>query len=180
MTDSLLPISAPIQTPTSAREALVDRFLARVAALSPRQWGELDAIGQRFTASDPVAVWERAQLFAAFAGRAPVLEDVLTLVGFVGFGVAELFTIGRRRKFRVDLPNGRLTRRPDATPETRALLDRIETLMDVASHQAGGPRESTLALGLALAALWTRDHMPAAAFARIYALTEPVIPFASL
>jgi hypothetical protein len=40
-------VSGAISTPASAHEALADRFLARVATLTPAQWGALDAIAQR-------------------------------------------------------------------------------------------------------------------------------------
>ncbi len=178
LSTALVPVTAPIESPTSAREALADRFLARVSALSPRQWGELDAIGQRFTASDPISVWQRARRLAAFAGRLPALEDVMTVFGFVGLGVADLATAAglRGRTSYVHLP----TPATSTPPESRALTDRIETLRDIATHQPGGAGEAFDSLAIALGALWMRDLLPDASFARLYALVEPVVPIASL
>src|SRR5689334_22215372 len=132
---SQLPAIAPVQTPTSAREARVDRFLARVGALTPRQWGELDAIGQRFEASDPIAWWERSRRLAAFASRAPLLEDVRRVVGFVGVGVGDLVKSmlgGRRARYTRPVVLG-------LSGEARQIASRLETLWDVASTQPGGP-----------------------------------------
>jgi len=168
--------TAPIQSPASAREARTDRFLARVAALSLRQWGELDAIGQRFEASDPIAWWERARRLSAFASKLPLLEDALRGVTFVAMGVGDLArALGGRRAPRYARPvvsNG--------SPEARQIGERLATLWDVASSQPGGPGASLPCLTLALLALWLRDHLTAEGFAEIYALVEPVIPAASV
>jgi hypothetical protein len=173
-----LPTQPPVQTPTSAREALADRFLARVAALSPREWGELDAIGDRFLASDPIALWRRARHFAALAARVPGIEDLVTVVGFVGLGVAEvLWAVGGGRRGRWLAPK-RLP--PNAPAEARQLVGRMETLWDVASLQPGGPGPAAECLTVALLALWTRHLVPEEAFARVYSLVEPVIPARSL
>ena len=171
-----LPATAPVQTPTSAREARVDRFLARVGALTPRQWGELDAIGQRFEASDPMAWWERSRRLAAFASRAPLLEDMLRVVGFVGMGVGDLAKSvlgGRRSRYTRPVVYG-------LSGEARQVGSRIETLWDVAATQPGGPGASISCLVLALLALWMRDYLSADGFAQLYGLVEPVIPAASL
>ena len=169
--------TAPVQSPTSAREARTDRFLARVAALSPRQWGELDAIGQRFEATDPIAWWERARRLSAFASKVPVLEDVMRVVGFVGMGVGDLVqSLGSRRGPRYPRPVIPST----AGRESRQIGERLETLWDVASSQPGGAGPSLHCLALALIALWMRDYLTAEGFAEIYGLVEPVIPAASV
>jgi len=172
-----LPATAPIQTPTSAREARVDRFLARVSALTPRQWGELDAIGQRFEASDPIAWWERASRLAAFASRAPLAEDLLRVVGFVGVGIGDLARslLGGRGRPRYTRPVVHAM-----SGEARQVASRLETLWDVAATQPGGAGASLGCLVLALLALWLRDYLPAEGFAQLYGLVEPVIPAASL
>jgi len=171
-----LPATAPIQSPTSAREARADRFLARVGALTPRQWGELDAVGQRFEAHDPIAWWERSRRYAAFVSRAPVVDDVMRVVGFVTAGIGDLVdALDRGRRPRFVRPWS-----PAVPAEARPLLDRLETLWDVASAQPGGAGASFTCLRLALLALWMRDHLTADGFARLYGLVEPVIPAASV
>lgn len=177
-----LPATAPVQSPTSARDALADRYLARVAALGPRQWGELDAIGQRFAASDPVSVWHRARTLAAFAGQFPVLEDAMTVVGFVGMGIGDLLGAVRRGlgdRSRTAMVQTR-TPMPSASSEARQLGARIATLRDAALLQPGGPGAAMDVLTLGLVALWIRHLLPAPAFERVYALVDPVIPLASL
>ena len=171
-----LPVTAPVQSPTSAREARADRFLARVAALTPRQWGELDAIGQRFEAADPLAWWERSRRLAAFASRIPAAEDVLRVVGFVSMGIGDLArAVTGRGRPRFPRPALR-----GATGEVREIGSRLESLWDVAATQPGGPGASITCLALGLLALWMRDHLSADGFAELYGLVEPVIPAASV
>ncbi len=50
---------------TSELDRLVSRFLDRIAALSPAEWGRLQAIAERQLAGDPVARWRRASRVAA-------------------------------------------------------------------------------------------------------------------
>jgi len=172
-----LPITAPIQSPTSAREALADRYLARVATLSPRDWGELDAIGQRFAANDPLAWWERSRRMAALAAPFPAVEDLVSVVGFVVNGasdVARLIRGAPERTWRVSRPAH------DASPEVRAFLARFETLQDTAATQPGGPGAAMHCLVVGLIALWMRDTLTDDGFARMYELVEPVIPAKSL
>jgi hypothetical protein len=179
VTDSAtLPVTAPIQSPTSARDARVDRYLARVATLSPRDWGELDAIGQRFAANDPLAWWERSRRMAAMAARYPAVEDFVSVVGFVVNGasdVARLIRGGPERTWRARTP-----RAPNASPEVRAFLARFETLQDTAASQPGGPGAAMHCLVIGLIALWMRDTLTPDGFARMYELVEPVIPATSL
>jgi hypothetical protein len=171
-----LVATAPVQSPTSAREARTDRFLARVATLSPRQWGELDAIGQRFEGADPIAWWERARRISAFASKVPVLEDVMRGVTFVAMGVGDLVqSLGGRRAPRYPRPVV-----SHGSPEARQIGERLETLWDVASSQPGGAGPSIQCLALALLALWMRDYLTADGFAELYGLVEPVIPAASV
>lgn len=173
-----LPVSAPVQTPTSARDARVDRYLARVAALTPRQWGELDAIGQRVEASDPIAWWQRSRRMAALAGRFPGLEDAVSVFGFVAIGVEDVVRLVRGRSAR-----GWAIRRPlpaSASPETRRFAARFETLADTAGAQPGGPGAAMHCLTLGLLAVWMRDALTPDGFARLYELVEPVIPSSSL
>lgn len=181
MTNPLLPVTAPVETPVSAREALVDRFLARLAALSPRQWGELDAIGQRLHASDPITLWATARRLSAFTSKAPAFEDVSTVITFVSMGLGRLANLGRRRPSRPERPyyaTPHARSYPDS--ETRAFAQRMDTLTDIQHHQPGGPGDAGACLWVAMSALWQRDHLTPEGFARLYAPVEPVIPFASL
>ena len=173
-----LPATAPVQSPTSAREARADRFLARVGALTPRQWGALDAIGQRFEGHDPIAWWERSRRMAAMAGRNPAIEDIVSVVGFVVNGASDVVRLirgGPERSWRTRTP-----RAPNAPPEVRAFLARFETLQDTAAAQTGGPGAAMHCLVVGLIALWMRDTLTPDGFARMYELVEPVIPAASL
>jgi hypothetical protein len=169
-----------ISSPATTREALADRFLARVAALTPEQWGRLDAIGQRDAAGDPVARWRRARRVAAVAVETPWLESVVTAVALTG-EVAMDVAGALRDAWRPPAPApSRVALRRQPTPESRALGERLETLRDTARARAGGQGDAGRVLTWGLLALWQRPHVAPETFARQYELVEPVIPIRSL
>ena len=168
-------VSGAISTPASARELLADRFLARVAALTPAQWGELDAVGEREHAGDPVARWR-----AAGRSQAAGPEWLRTTMTALAFGVDLVASVALRFE-----PGRRLL--PSATrlagslpPHRDPLLDRLRALRETADAQPGGARQSLRVLTTGLMALWQRDDLMDDAFAHQYALVEAVIPLASL
>ena len=65
---------------------------------------------------------------------------------------------------------------PDAHPQVRRLVAQLQTLWDLGEAQPGGAGAAMSCLTIALLALRARPQLPAAAFARLYALVEPVLP----
>ena len=170
--------SVQIFTLGAGREAAVDRFLARVARLTPAEWGRLDAIGERFLSGDPIARWRRAERLTTVAARVPQLARTLAVLGFGSELVRDAIGGGARA-------DARGAHRPaDAPPHAHALTRRTisdaQALWDAAEAQAGGRRTAYPCLVLALVALQLRDRMPAEAFTAWYELVEPVIPAASV
>ena len=171
--------SVQVLTLSAGREAAVDRFLARVARLTPAEWGRLDAIGERHLSGDPIARWRRSARMTTVVARMPQLARSLAVLGFG----TELV----RDALRGDVALARIgeVRRPaDAPPHAHAVTRRMiadaQALWDAAEAQPGGRRSAFPCLVLALVALQLRDRMPAEAFTAWYELVEPVIPAASV
>lgn len=170
--------TALVQTLAPGRGAAVDRFLARVAALGPAQWGRLDAIAQRVFAADPIARWQLAGHVTASAAIPPAVQQ--TLRSFV-FGMSVLGDVAglvrprreRARRRPPPLP-------PSANAEARALDAWLRSLLDLHEAQPGATDQTVEVLAFALWALHLRDRVPAATFARLYAPVEAVIPLASV
>lgn len=173
MTGSALPV----QTLAPGRAAAVDRFLARLAALSAGQWGRLDALAERLDAGDPISRWRRAEWQASFAAGVPAVEAV---VRGVVFGRSLLDDLLRRA------PAGR-----DDGPFTAALgaaggvgaarLDaQLRSLVDLCAAQPGERRGTLALLASAVLALHARDTLPPRAFARLYEPVAPVLPLAEV
>jgi len=163
-----------VRTLAPGRDAVVDRWLARVARLGPAEWGRLDAIGQRFTAGDPMSRWQRAARVSAAGAVLPALEHGLAVLGFGVELVHDL--LGGAR----DGPRRPRDAPPSADPRTRRLVAQAQSLWDLGHAQAGGGGAAMSCLTLALAALYARPLLPPEAFARLYALVEPVIPAADV
>lgn len=186
MTDLPAPATAPVPVATlDPADVALDRFLARVAALTPAQWGELDAIGQRMQGGGPAARWRRARRESAVAASMPLARDIFTVVQLAVDAALDLEDVifgPPRRRARV-APTRRPTPRP-ASPSTPPALQRFlrasSELAELALAQPGGPGAAMECLSIALRAVWMRPTLPAAAFAEMYAPVEPVIPAASL
>ncbi len=159
-----------VRTLTPGRDAVVERWLSRVARLEPAAWGRLDAIGQRFLAGDPMSRWQRAARLSAAGAVVPALRHALAVVGF-GVELIHDLTGGPR-----DGPRRPRDAPPSADPRTRRLVAQVQSLWDLGRAQPGGGGAALSCLMLALAALHARPLLPADAFARLYALVEPVIP----
>lgn len=159
-----------VRTLGAGRDAVIDRWLARVARLGPAEWGRLDAIGQRFAAGDPISRWQRADRVAALAAALPPLVRAMAVVGFGAELVYDL--LGGPRS------QGRRPRdvAPSAPPGVRRLVAQAQALWDLGEAQPGGAGAAMSCLTIALLALRARPQLPAAAFARLYALVEPVLP----
>ncbi|GLC23561.1 hypothetical protein [Roseisolibacter agri] len=162
-----------IRTLTPGRDAVVDRWLARVARLGPAEWGRLDAIGQRFVAGDPMSRWQRAARLSAAGAAVPALPALQQALAVVGFGVELVrdLTGGTH-----DGPRRPRDAPPSADPRTRRRVAQVQSLWDLGHAQPGGGGAAMSCLMLGLAALHARPLLPADAFARLYALVEPVIP----
>lgn len=169
--------STEVRTLAPGRDAVVDRWLARVARLGPAEWGRLDAIGQRFTAGDPMSRWQRAERTSALAAALPALERALAVVGFGAELVRDL--TGRSRRGWSDARRPR-DASPSAHPRVRRLVAQLQTLWDLGEAQPGGAGAAMPCLVLAMVALHARPQLPADAFARLYALVEPVVPAAGV
>jgi hypothetical protein len=191
-------------TPVSddlATDVVVDRYLARVAALTPAQWGTLDAIGQRFQAGDPIARWRRVRRYLAVLERAPVLRDLLTVVGFASGYVADVADrvsaeiehalLGRPRTLKrwralaegapVDPEAARLPWRDGRrSPRAERMRWEVQRVTEIATAQPRGPGDAASCLLMGLIALRTRREIPTSAFTELYELVEPVIPAATI
>lgn len=164
-----------ISSPVSAREALADRFLGRVAGLTPEEWGRLDAIAQREHAGDPLARWRHARRFVSGdvggALAATVIAGLSLVVDVAG---SVLVAVSPSRARALAAPRAR-------RPLRDVALDRrLATLRDTARARAGGEGDATHILIVALVALWERHRLPRETFVRWYELVEPVIPLDSL
>jgi hypothetical protein len=166
--------TALVRTFDSDREAAVDRFLARLAALGPDGWGRLDAIAERLDAADPLSRWRRADRQAAFAAAAPALESVVRGLVFGRSLLADL--LGGRGGARARRVVGVATGGAGAT----RLDAQLRSLVDLHEAQPAGAHDPFELLLLALLALRARDRLPAEAFARLYGPVERVLPLAAV
>jgi hypothetical protein len=185
----------PIVTPEDP--ALVDAYLARVATLTPAEWGRLDAIGARLDGGTPFALLDRAYVDGAAHG----------LWNFLPRGVATGAALGVRTAFWTALggmmayyaitdPSGERLARLEANqrrhaeelearhPDTYGRTVSIRQLAAICAGARGG--RSVLVSGagkvlfFGLLALQGRSSLSAPAFETAYALVEPVIPLRTL
>jgi hypothetical protein len=163
---------------TTERLDRVDRYLERVAALSPADWGRLDAAGQQLAASDPMAIWRRARRMSSMELMPPAAEGLMT----VFIAVSDL--VGRLVHALGGSDPARRTFAAHAGKPPNAEVDRmfaqIQRLYDIADAQPGGRRDAVHALAEGMLALHTRQARTPKSFRRAYAPVEPVIPAASL
>jgi hypothetical protein len=183
-----------------ATDMVVDRFLARVAALTPAEWGTLDAIGQRAGAGDPISRWRRARRYLG-AIESPAARDALAVVGAAGGWILDLGAtveqtieqafVGRRAqrerwrqlsdRTRAEQARvQRAARAREGSPTASRIAWETARLVEIATAQPRGPGEATSVLAVGLLALRLRPRLTARAFAEMYELVEPVIPAASL
>jgi hypothetical protein len=195
---ALVPASIPSPDP----DARADRFLARVAALTPAEWGRLDAIGAEHVAQDAWGAVSRVRQTAALLDGLPAGPVLGAVFGGMTalFLAVDLARVGVAGLLGVPRPAGWMRRpadRPEApagaplSPEaaaSRRVTARLQRLHDLAGAQPGGVGPSVAVLGMALVAagapdeagLRAPDGRPKAVLAALYAPVEPVIPFASL
>jgi hypothetical protein len=163
------------------RLAVADRFLDRVAALTPAQWGQLDAIGQREMAGDPLTRWRQAR-----RGVPAVVPSVLAppmTAMLVGMGVVSDVSIELAARLGgTELLNRVLPDEPAAPHDVDAERRRaqLRRLFELAGAQPGGAGDALGCLLVGLAAFHVAYHRSRALFVQQYAPLEPVIPFASL
>src|SRR5215208_633927 len=160
------------------RDPVTDAFLGRVRALTPAEWGRLDAAGAPLAGGSLLARIERASLGAelglmAVRGISSVLwetfwDEPAELVGLVR-GVSE--ELSRDRALRRD---------PEHLARLRATPNPLRELLEIAERQPGGPRAAYQALWYALTAVMLRASLPPHARARLYSYAERVIPYASV
>jgi hypothetical protein len=159
----------------------VDRYLDRVAALTPADWGRLDAIGARQQGNDPLTRWRRARRFATEDSVFAWMEWPAT---FTHLGLEVVGNIVHA--LDGDEAFARLLRRlfpPDGqprSPEAERMGAQMLRLREIAGAQPGGAGTATSVLMTGLLALHRGAHQAPANIARMYSLVEPVIPFASL
>ena len=155
-----------------------DRYLERAAALSPAEWGRLDAAGQLLAVSDPMAMWRRARRATSVGLVPPAVEGVLGVMDAVEDlvkRVASALGLGSAvERIAAAEPDGAL----DADAER--MQAQYRRLDDIAAAQPGGARDAIHALSEGLFALHTRHLRTPKSFRRAYAAVEPVIPAASL
>jgi hypothetical protein len=153
--------------PDAAAEARAERFLARVAALTPAEWGRLDAIAQRRWAGDLLTRLERVQRTARMAGgmwpkeprsrEAMVWKRTMQLLAVTFTAARELHGWVMRRDRKAWQRPPRMSSPAARSPETRRMLsamDRwIDRLLDIIEVQPGGPGLAACSLYLALPAV---------------------------
>lgn len=182
-----------------ADQALVDAFLARVEALTPAEWGRLEARGARLASITPLDLLKRAKIDgAAFGLWHQFSEDVATGVALAGraafwttiVAMAPLMFLAdprhERMKRRVDEQSRRMQELEDRHPEVAAMQKTFKRLTAICDRQ---PREDEIrpfgtgaqrALFFGLLALFGRSSSSPGAFEVVYGPVEPVIPFSSL
>ncbi len=189
-----------MKDPWHIDEALVEKFLARVEALTPAQWGQFDARGERVSGVSPFAMLDHAKLDAATLGLCQLFDlPVATGVALGGrfaawgaVGVIGLAALLRGRRSTADLA----ARREEQHRKHREILSRRPHLarshawsqhliQSVLAHP-GGPKSilgvpcASVALRYGLFAIIGRPRLSDEVFATAYSIVEPVIPFASL
>ena len=179
----------------------LDAYLARVRALSPAEWGRLDAIGVRLADNTPWARVRRARLDAdAFAALTRLVPREVAVGGAAFIRAAT--DAGRWLAVRAApdplAPPRRPVRqptdatRPDPTPGLREAYARQERWLTLvgelrrvtrdapaARRSASGGAAAIRVLEYGLMGIAYRA-LDAAVADRLYAPVEPVIPFASL
>ena len=179
--------TAEIARQEAERFERADRYLDRVATLTPTDWGRLDAVGAQLQARDPLAVWRRARRFARELSPSPALEGPM-IVGHLGVEIARglLHALdGDRGLPQLTQWLARLTLRgrpisPEARQTSARFGAQMRRLHDIAASQPGGAGAAVVCLGAGLLALHAGDKRSHGATGGIYALVEPFIPFASL
>ena len=138
MSTALVPVQ-----PRPGRRA--ERFLQRLAGLTPVEWGRLDAAADRLMADDPVARWQRARWEAAFA--APLAIEPL-VVGAVFLLDAVRDLAGRRddplefmRRVRAGAAAVERQR-----PQAVRGASEFDRLLAIVSEQPGAGRTHVLSL----------------------------------
>ena len=163
--------------------ARAERFLARVAALTPEEWGRLDAVGQRLGGRDVVSRVERAawigRMIAASLGR-PEAAPVAAAFGLVAELAGDVVGLVRPRRARRGWP--RRLPRPEGirSPEAEARFRYFDRLWAAVPPVGGAPAPALSALGPALVAIFMSTQRSGAAAMQLYAPVEPTIPFATL
>lgn len=202
MTESTSTALVPAVPPSRAA-----RLLDRVAALTPEEWGRLEAIGQRESARDLVGRLWRADAagqtvgeLAADAGAprplAVVLDALVTGTAFyaeLGAELADALVAALRgeRARRTPLPLVPHALATSDDPGAQRMTLDVTRLRGLAATQPGGAEGALACLVAAVVMLDVADlaaeRRPGAAIAgveaaarRWYAPVEPVIPYASL
>ena len=182
----------------SAHDPVLWRFVARVQALTPAEWGRLDALAAPINGRTPVAAARRLRLITPFlvepwrqGARELGPEIVRTIrdnpwetlkfaVGLMRPSLWKNVKIGQRPDLPPDLP-------PEAKAEIDAIYARSEdddrawkAIRDAAAKQPLGMGAAAWAMTFANLAVWARDDLPPEVVTRMYAYVEPVIPYASL
>lgn len=182
-----MPGTALVPVPSAPNpDARAERFLARVAVLTPAQWGQLDAIGARELTPDVIGAIRRARTMTEMFEALPVpgsgrlvLDGIALLAFAVDLGRA-VVDVPRRALGRERTPAW--LRRPGSRAGAATLADltgaRLQRLYDLAAAQPGGVGPSQVLLSMALIAAQTSksevDVRP------LYGPVESFIPFASL
>jgi hypothetical protein len=182
--------------PDAAAEARAERFLARVAALTPAEWGRLDAIGERMAAGDLLTRFERVGQLSRFmrslrgamhpTGKAALAVHSVELMAVVLTMLGELRDWLRDDAFDRQLWRRMSRRRAPAGSSPRmqrhvaTTNDWFERLWTIAERQPGAGM-AIACLGNALVGIIASGGpMQGPMVEHFYGPVEPVIPFASL
>ncbi len=180
-----------VHTPTAATPR-IERFVDRVAALTPSDWGQLDAIGDRLLADDPLARLERARVTAGLMSMGYFPESAMLALVLIGGAAIEIVNLFRGRRPKRGWPPRSRSRQ--TTPEA-VQLDRLLELILVNATPVQGARAGATAsdasrppntIGAALvllnaaAAIVLDSVLSPEAFARAYGPIAPVISLDSL
>ena len=157
-----------------------ERFLQRLAGLTPAEWGRLDAAADRLMADDPIARWQRARWEAAFA--APLAIEPLVV------GTVFLLDVARDIAGRRDDPRElmrRLRAGADAVgqrhPEAAQTASQFDRLVSIVTEQPAAGASHVLSVVLhGFVAVRMEGVLSARICRRMYAPLQPVIPLDTL
>ena len=169
----------PDRVPDAVALARADRFLERVAAFTPAEWGRVAVVGDRLSARDPLSRFEQARRGSAVLADMGLWGRALgTAIGLTTAVTIDLVEMVRRdgaaALMRRLLPPRRRTPADEARIARHARLDALVP-------RDGDRRSSAIAvLAPALASVTLGVPEDQGLHAVFYAPAEPFIPFASL
>lgn len=166
---------SPVQPAPDDR---AERFVQRVAGLSPAEWGRLDAAADMMMAGDPITRWRRARWRAAMTASSPfeLLAIPVLLMADLGRDVAGMGEAELGRRLLRNLPG------PGAgdVPGERRVLEQIHRLVAIAMEQPGASSRTLELLLQAIVSIGLEGVYSERVRRRMYAPVEAVIPYSTL